>query len=106
MQERTNVCSTNEGSTNVTEAIAGELMTRPTTDGQPSLPRRSGARSMLPSTWVERSVRVSYVDAFGEGIETTGTLLDWCALGVIVNLAGEKSVLAWDCLRAVVLIND
>ncbi len=81
-------------------------MTAPTVEGAPSLPRRSGARTMLPSTWIERSVRVSYVDVHGQGVETSGTLLDWCALGLILNLAGEKSVLAWDCLRAVVLIND
>ncbi len=88
------------------EILEGNLMARPDTNGTPSLPKRSGARSMLPSTWIERSVRVSYVDVHGQGVETSGTLLDWCALGLILNLAGEKSVLAWDCLRAVVLIND
>ncbi len=89
----------------MTETIE-RAMTAPTTNGEPPLPRRSGARTMLPSTWIERSVRVSYVDVHGQGVETSGTLLDWCALGLILNLAGEKSVLAWDCLRAVVLIND
>ncbi len=89
----------------MTETIE-RAMTAPTTNGEPLLPRRSGARTMLPSTWLERSVRVAYVDVHGQGVETSGTLLDWCALGLILNLAGEKSVLAWDALRAVTLIND
>jgi hypothetical protein len=83
-----------------------EAMVAPDTDGRPSLPRRSTARTMLPSTWLERTVRISYVDAFGSGTESTGALLDWCAVGVILNLAGEKTVVAWDSLRAVTLIND
>ncbi len=83
-----------------------QAMTAPDVNGAPAVPKRNGARSMLPSTWIARSVRVSYVDVHGEGMESTGTLLDWCALGVILNLAGQRTVLAWDSLRAVVLIND
>jgi len=83
-----------------------EAMTRPDVNGTPSLPKRSTARTMLPSTWLERTVRLEYVDAYGGGQSSTGALLDWCAVGVICNLQGEKTVVAWDALRAVTLIND
>ncbi len=82
------------------------IYTVPQTNGEAPLPKRSGARTMLPSTWIERSVRVAYVDAYGFGQESTAALLDWCSMGVVLNLAGERTVLAWDCLRSVTLIND
>ncbi len=31
-----------------------EAMTAATVDGQPSLPKRSGPKGLLPSTWLER----------------------------------------------------
>jgi hypothetical protein len=39
-----------------------DAMTRPDVDGRPSLPRRSGPKGLLPSTLIERTLRVSYVD--------------------------------------------
>jgi len=55
---------------------------------------------------VSRSVRVAYVDAHGGGRETTAALLDWCSMGLVFSLSGEKTVLAWDSLRSLTLIND
>jgi hypothetical protein len=81
-------------------------MTPPTSNGDAPLPKRVGARTMLPGSWVSRSVRVAYVDAHGGGRETTGALLDWCSMGPVFSLSGEKTVLAWDSLRSVTLIND
>jgi hypothetical protein len=40
---------------------AAQYMTAPTSNGDKPLPRRVGRRSMLPSTWVSRSLRVEVV---------------------------------------------
>jgi hypothetical protein len=40
---------------------AAQYMTAPTSKGDKPLPRRAGTRSMLPSTWVSRSLRVEVV---------------------------------------------
>jgi hypothetical protein len=82
------------------------IYTVPQTNGDAPLPKRNGPRGMLPPTWVSRSVKVAYVDAHGFGQESTAALLDWCSMGPVLNLAGERTVLSWDCLRAVTLIND
>ena len=37
-----------------------EAMIAPTVDGQPSLPKRSGPKGLLPSTWLERTSKVDY----------------------------------------------
>jgi hypothetical protein len=83
-----------------------EAMTRPDANGKPSLPRRSGPKGLLPSTWLERTLRVSYVDAHGAGVETRGTLLDLYPFGPVLSPSGEKTALSWEALRSVTLIND
>jgi hypothetical protein len=83
-----------------------EAMTAPTVDGQPSLPKRRGPKGLLPSTWLERTLRVSYMDAFGAGVETTGTLLDLYPAGPVLNLNGAKALISWDRLAVVELVED
>jgi hypothetical protein len=83
-----------------------EAMTAPTVDGQPSLPKRAGPKGLLPSTWLERTWKVSYMDAFGVGVETTGTLLDLYPAGPILNLNGAKALISWDRLAVVELVED
>ena len=83
-----------------------EAMTAPNVDGQPSLPKRTGPKGLLPSTWLERTLKVAYVDACGASVETSGTLLDLYPFGPVLNLSGEKTALSWDSLRSVTLIND
>ncbi len=83
-----------------------DAMTRPDVNGAPSLPKRSAPKGLLPSTWLERTLQVSYVDADGAGVETRGTLLELYPFGPVLSLSGEKTALSWDCLRAVTLIND
>jgi hypothetical protein len=83
-----------------------EAMTAPTVDGQPSLPKRAGPKGLLPSTWLARTLRVSYVDAFGAGIETSGTLLDLYPAGPVLNIGGAKTLLSWDRLAVVELVED
>jgi hypothetical protein len=83
-----------------------EAMTRPDANGTPALPKRAAPKGLLPSTWLERTLQVSYVGADGAGVETRGTLLELYPFGPVLSLSGEKTALSWDCLRAVTLIND
>ncbi len=81
-------------------------MTAPTTNGDRPLPRRIGTRSILPSTWVSRSLRVEYVDASGKAATTDAVLLDWCPVGMLVLIAGAKTLLSWDRLVLAELRED
>ena len=83
-----------------------EAMTKPDSNGTPTLPKRSGPKGLLPSTWLERTLRISYVDCHGSGQEASGTLLDLYPFGPVMNLAGQRAALSWDCLRTVTLVND
>jgi hypothetical protein len=83
-----------------------EAMTAPTVDGQTSLPKRSGPKGLLPSTWLARTLRVSYVDCYGGGQEASGTLLDLYPAGPILNIGGAKTLLSWDRLAVVELVED
>jgi hypothetical protein len=83
-----------------------EAMTRPDVNGAPALPKRAAPKGLLPSTWLQRTLQVSYVDADGMGVETRGTLLDLYPFGPVLSLSGEKTALSWDSLRAVTLVND
>ena len=85
---------------------AATYMAAPTTNGKRPLPRRVGTRSMLPSTWISRMLRVEYVGASGKAQETEAPLLDWCPVGPILLVAGARTVLAWDRLVLVELVGD
>jgi len=67
------------------------------------LPKRNGARGMLPSTWTGRKLRIEYTDANGGGQETSGVLLDWCPAGPVLNVGGARTIIAWDRLCIVEL---
>jgi hypothetical protein len=90
----------------LTIEILEAAMTRPTAAGTPALPKRNGPKGLLPGTWVERTLRVAYVDCHGTGRETSGVLLDVYPFGPVLNLSGEKTALSWDALKSVTLIND
>jgi hypothetical protein len=83
-----------------------EAMTAPTVDVQPSLPRRRGPKGLLPSTWIERTLRVSYVDCYGGGHEASGTLLDLYPAGPILSMNGTKAFISWDRLAVCELVED
>ena len=89
----------------MTEMIV-EAMTRPDSNGTPSLPKRSAPKGMLPSTWLNRSLKLEYVDGFGTGVETTGTLLDCFPAGPILNMNGAKTLISWDRLVLCELVED
>ena len=67
-----------------------EAMTRPDSNGTPALPKRAGPKGLLPSTWLERTLRVSYVDCYWGGQEASGTLLDLYPAGPILSLNGAR----------------
>jgi hypothetical protein len=77
-----------------------------TENGTKMLPKRAGTRSMVPTTWLARSLRVEYVGAAGDARETTATLLDFCPVGLLLNIAGAKTLLAWERLVLCELIED
>ncbi len=89
----------------MTEDLAA-YMTAPTSNGDRPLPRRIGTRSMLPSTWLGRTLKCEYTDASGKAATTDGTLLDWCPVGMLVSIAGAKTLLAWERLVLVELQED
>ena len=64
-----------------------QAMTRPEVNGTPSLPRRSGPKGLLPSTWLDRTLRLEYV-VCGELRATEATLLDVYPAGPVLNVAG------------------
>lgn len=49
-----------------------KAMTRPDVNGTPSLPKRAGPKGLLPSTWLERTLKLEYVDGFGVDQATSG----------------------------------
>jgi hypothetical protein len=83
-----------------------ELLVSPDIGGRTALPRRNGPRGLLPTSWTGRAVHVQYRDAFGAGQETSATLLDWCRLGVVVNIGGARTILAWDRIALLELAGD
>jgi hypothetical protein len=62
-----------------------EAMTAPTMDGQPFLPKRRGPKSLLPSTWLERTLKVEYTDCYGSGQATSGTLSPMRGEGALLD---------------------
>jgi hypothetical protein len=75
-------------------------------NGDKPLPKRAGVRSMVPSTWIGRSLRIEYEGAGGASRETKATLLDWSPVGLLLNVAGGKTLLAWERLVLAELQED
>jgi hypothetical protein len=83
-----------------------DAMTKPESNGTPALPKRSGPKGMLPSTWTNRSVRVEYTDCHGSGQETSGVLLDVFPVGPVLSMNGAKTLISWDRLVLCELVED
>lgn len=77
-----------------------------TPDGDGLLPRRNGSRGLLPSTWIGRTLRIEYTGADGKRAEGSGVLLDWCPVGVILSLAGAKTLIPWERLALLELVEE
>jgi hypothetical protein len=83
-----------------------DAMTAPDVNGTPALPRRSGPKGLLPSTWLERTLKVEYTDCYGSGQATSGTLLDLYPAGPVFNIGGAKTLISWDRLVLCELVED
>jgi hypothetical protein len=83
-----------------------DLNTIPKTNGEAPLPRKAGTRTMLPSSWISRAVKIEYVGAGGEMQQTSATLLDWCGMGPVFSLGGARTVVGWDRLVLCELADD
>jgi hypothetical protein len=83
-----------------------DAMTRPDSNGTPSLPKRAGPKGLLPSTWLARTLKLEYVNGFGAGVEASGVLLDYFPAGPILNVAGVKTLIPWDRLVLAQLVED
>ena len=79
-------------------------MTTPGAYGDTPLPKRTGAKSMLPSTWLERPVKVEYMlDPNGKVTSSSAKLLDVCPFGPVFGMAGARMCISWDCVRSIEL---
>jgi hypothetical protein len=67
-------------------------------DAQLVAPRR-GTRELFPSSWLRQNARVMY-----DGGDLSGTLLEFCSTGLIVQTNGAKSRVSWDALQLVELV--
>ena len=68
--------------------------------------RRNGTKDMLPSSWTGRALRLEYMNGTGEPHSTTAVLLDIFPFGPVMNIAGAKTLLSWDCLIMLELVED
>ncbi len=83
-----------------------EAMTKPDVNGTPSLPKRAGPKGLLPSTWLTRTLKLEYVDAFGVGQATSGILLDVFPAGPVLSMGGAKTLICWERLVICELVED
>jgi hypothetical protein len=83
-----------------------EAMTAPDSNGTPALPKRTAPKGLLPSTWITRNLKVEYMDGFGAGVEANGVLLDFFPAGPVLHIDGVKTLIAWERLVAVQLVED
>jgi hypothetical protein len=90
----------------VTQILDGNLMTAPDVNGTPSLPKRQAPKGLLPSTWLERTLKLEYVDGFGAGVEASGVLLDFYPAGPILNVEGARRLICWERLVWCELVED
>ncbi len=81
-------------------------MTTPATPGDAPLPKRNGPRGMLPSTWLNRELRLEYLDADDKATTATAVLLDWFPFGPCLNIGGARVLVSWERLVVVELVED
>jgi hypothetical protein len=83
-----------------------EATTVPTTNGEAPLPRRNGPRTVLPSTWLGRTLKLEYTDPSGKAQHTSGKLLDFSPFGPIINIEGCRTAFSWERIAVAELVND
>ena len=85
---------------------AHALTTKPSSNGDKALPKRSGPKGLMPLSWTQRTVKLQYTDAFDNGVETSGTLLDIFPVGPVLNLNGCMTLLVWERIALIELQPD
>ena len=108
------VGGTVEDAVNKTQAKNGRRMTEEATttelyreatmpvvspDGSRLLARRPG-RELFPTSWLRHRAAVSYE---GGAAPLTGTLLEYCSVGLIIATREGKTLVSWDALQMVEL---
>ena len=83
-----------------------DAMTKPDSNGTPSLPKGAGPKGLLPSTWLERTLRLEYVDGFGTGVQASVVLLDFYPAGPVLHIDGVKTLICWERLVLAHLVED
>lgn len=81
------------------------MPTPPGWDDAP-LPKRNGHKGLLPGTWLNRELRIEYIDAAGKATTTTAVLLDWFPFGPVLNMSGTRSLVAWERVTLIELVGD
>jgi hypothetical protein len=82
-------------------------MTKPGGGMEAPLPKRQGARTMVPLSWLGREVSVDYSNGRGHDVSSVrGTLLDYCPLGLVLTLKGARTIIAFDRLVLVELVES
>jgi hypothetical protein len=49
---------------------------------------------------------MEFIGAAGDPRQTSATLLDWCPVGLLLNVAGAKTLPAWERLALCELVED
>jgi hypothetical protein len=60
--------------------------------------RRPG-RELFPASWLRHRARIIY-----DGGDLAGVLLEFCSTGLIVQVNGSKTLICWDALQVVELV--
>jgi hypothetical protein len=76
-----------------------------TPDGSRLLARRPG-RELFPASWLRHRARIAYDNGTSKGGDLSGVLLEWCGAGLIVQANGSKSLLPWERVVMVELLEE
>lgn len=82
-----------------------DAMTAPDANGQIHV-KRAAPKGLMPSTWLNRTLRLEYVGGDGTMKASSGTLLDLYPAGPVLNIAGAKTLLCWERLVLAELVED
>jgi hypothetical protein len=90
----------------LTELENGAALTKGSGWSDKPRPKRNGFKGMLPSTWLNRELRLEYRGADGNAQNTSGVLLDTYPAGPVLNVLGAKTLIGWDRLVLIELLSD
>jgi hypothetical protein len=67
---------------------------------------KQGPKGLSLSTWVERTLKLEYMDSYGSGQEASGTLFDLYPDGLVMLIGEAKTVICWERLLLCELVED